>query len=158
MDSDRIEGNLKEAEGKLNGDEALEQEGQAQDSWGKAKDSADDAYESAKDLGDDAWESAKDAADAVKDRSTRRSRPHSPCSGSGSARSPRIGEGRSKKNPASAPAVAIQSVATQSDPAPERAADEGAERPHAVVHDHVRAGDARAEPIRDRSRPRSRRR
>ena len=54
MDSDRIEGNLKEAEGKLTGDEELEKEGQAQDSWGKAKDSADDAYESAKDLGDDA--------------------------------------------------------------------------------------------------------
>ena len=68
MDSDRIEGNIKEAEGKLTGDEALEKEGQAQDSWGKAKDSADDTYESAKDLGDDAWESTKDAADAVKDK------------------------------------------------------------------------------------------
>ena len=54
MDSDRIEGNVKEAEGKLTGDEALEQERGAQDSWGKAKDSADDAYDSAKDLGDDA--------------------------------------------------------------------------------------------------------
>ena len=43
MDSDRIEGKLKEGEGKLTGDEALEKEGQAQDSWGKAKDSADDA-------------------------------------------------------------------------------------------------------------------
>ena len=68
MDSDRIEGNIKEAEGKLTGDEALEKEGQAQDSWGKAKDSADDTYESAKDLGDDAWESTKDATDAVKDK------------------------------------------------------------------------------------------
>ena len=68
MDSDRIEGNLKEAEGKLTGDETLEQEGQAQDSWGKAKDSADEAYDSAKDLGDDAWKSAKDTADAVKDK------------------------------------------------------------------------------------------
>jgi uncharacterized protein YjbJ (UPF0337 family) len=72
MDSDRIEGNVKEAEGKLKGDEALEQEGRAQDSWGKAKDSADDAYESAKDLGDDAWESAKDTADAVKDQVDKR--------------------------------------------------------------------------------------
>ena len=56
MDSDRIEGNLKEAEGKLTGDETLEQEGRAQDSWGKAKDSADDA-----------WEKTKDAAGDVKD-------------------------------------------------------------------------------------------
>lgn len=72
MDSDRIEGNLKEAEGKLTGDAALEKEGQAQDSWGKAKDSADDAFESAKDLGDDAWESTKDAADAVKDEVDKR--------------------------------------------------------------------------------------
>jgi len=66
VDSDRIEGNLKEAEGKLTGDDQLEQEGKAQDSWGKAKDSADDASEGAKDLADDALESAKDAADAVK--------------------------------------------------------------------------------------------
>ena len=72
MDSDRIEGNLKEAEGKLTDDESLEQEGRAQDSWGKAKDSADDAYESAKDLGDDTWESAKDTADAVKDEVDKR--------------------------------------------------------------------------------------
>lgn len=72
MDSDRIEGNVKEAEGKLTGDEAREKEGQAQDSWGKAKDSADDAFESAKDLGDDAWESTKDTADAVKDEVDRR--------------------------------------------------------------------------------------
>ena len=72
MDSDRIEGNLKEAEGRLTGDEELEQEGRAQDSWGKAKDSADNAYESAKDLGDDAWESAKDTADAVKDEADKR--------------------------------------------------------------------------------------
>ncbi len=72
MDSDRIEGNLKEAEGKLTGDEALEKEGQAQDSWGKAKDSADDAYESGKDLADDALQSAKDTADAVKDEVDKR--------------------------------------------------------------------------------------
>jgi uncharacterized protein YjbJ (UPF0337 family) len=65
VDSDRIEGNLKEAEGKVTGDETLEQEGRAQDSWGKAKDSA-------KDLGDDAVDSAKDAADAVKDQIDKR--------------------------------------------------------------------------------------
>ena len=56
VDSDRIEGNLKEAEGKLTGDEELEKEGQAQDTWGKAKDKADDA-----------WESTKDAAESVKE-------------------------------------------------------------------------------------------
>jgi uncharacterized protein YjbJ (UPF0337 family) len=72
VDRDRIEGNLKEAEGKLTDDETLEKEGQAQDSWGKAKDSADDAYESAKDLGDDVWESTKDTADAVKDEADKR--------------------------------------------------------------------------------------
>ena len=56
MDKDRIEGNLKEAEGKVTGDEELEREGEAQGAWGKAKDSADDA-----------WEKTKDAADDVKD-------------------------------------------------------------------------------------------
>jgi uncharacterized protein YjbJ (UPF0337 family) len=59
MDEDRIEGNLKEAEGKLTGDEELEQEGRAQDSWGKAKDSASDAKDSVADAADD----AKDAVD-----------------------------------------------------------------------------------------------
>ncbi|MBA2460260.1 MAG: CsbD family protein [Actinobacteria bacterium] len=59
MDRDRIEGNVKEAEGKLTGDEELEKEGQAQDSWGKAKDSASDAVDAVKDAGDD----AKDAVD-----------------------------------------------------------------------------------------------
>ena len=56
MDSDRIEGDLKEAEGKLTGDEEREAEGKAQSSWGEAKDKADDA-----------WESTKDAAEDVKD-------------------------------------------------------------------------------------------
>jgi uncharacterized protein YjbJ (UPF0337 family) len=59
VDSDRIEGNLKEAEGKVTGDEELEKEGQAQGSWGKAKDKADDAWESTK----DAAESAKESVD-----------------------------------------------------------------------------------------------
>jgi uncharacterized protein YjbJ (UPF0337 family) len=59
MNEDRIEGNLKEAEGKLTGDEELEQEGRAQDSWGKAKDSASDAKDSVADAADD----AKDAVD-----------------------------------------------------------------------------------------------
>ena len=72
MDEDRIEGNLKEAKGKVTGDEELQREGEAQDAWGKTKDSADDAKDSAKDLGDDAWESAKDTADAVKDKVDKR--------------------------------------------------------------------------------------
>jgi uncharacterized protein YjbJ (UPF0337 family) len=59
VDSDRIEGNLKEAEGKLTGDEELEREGEAQDTWGKAKDSADDVWDKTKDAADD----MKDAAD-----------------------------------------------------------------------------------------------
>ncbi len=59
VDRDRIEGNLKEAEGKLTGDEELEKEGQAQDAWGKAKDKADDALDKAKDAAD----AAKDAID-----------------------------------------------------------------------------------------------
>ena len=72
MDSDRIEGNIKEAEGKITGDESLEQEGQAQDSWGKAKDSVDDAFEGAKDAADDAWEATKDVADGAKDEVDKR--------------------------------------------------------------------------------------
>ena len=59
VDKDRIEGNIKEAEGKVTGDEELEREGEAQDAWGKTKDSADDAWEKTKDTVDD----AKDAVD-----------------------------------------------------------------------------------------------
>ena len=42
MDKDRIEGNLKEAEGKLTDDELREKQGQAQETWGKAKDAVRD--------------------------------------------------------------------------------------------------------------------
>jgi len=59
VDSDRIKGNLKEAEGKVTGDEEREREGQAQESWGKTKDSAGDAWDGIKDTADD----AKDAVD-----------------------------------------------------------------------------------------------
>jgi uncharacterized protein YjbJ (UPF0337 family) len=59
MDSDRVEGNMKEAEGKLTGDDELEREGEAQDAWGKAKDSASDAWDETKDAAED----AKDAVD-----------------------------------------------------------------------------------------------
>ena len=47
------------SKGKVTGDEELEREGEAQDAWGKAKDSADDAWEKTKDAADD----AKDAVD-----------------------------------------------------------------------------------------------
>ena len=53
MDRDRIEGNLKEAEGKLTDDEVREKQGQAQGTWGKVKDEADDALDRAKDEIDD---------------------------------------------------------------------------------------------------------
>jgi uncharacterized protein YjbJ (UPF0337 family) len=59
VDKDRIEGNIKEAKGKVTGDEELEREGEAQDAWGKTKDSADDAWDGIKDTADD----AKDAVD-----------------------------------------------------------------------------------------------
>ena len=59
MDSDRIEGKLKEAEGKVTGDEEREHEGEAQAAWGKTKDKADDALDSAK----DAAKSAKESVD-----------------------------------------------------------------------------------------------
>ena len=59
MDKDRVEGNLKEAGGKVTGDEELEREGEAQGAYGKAKDSASDAWDSVKDAAGD----AKDAVD-----------------------------------------------------------------------------------------------
>jgi uncharacterized protein YjbJ (UPF0337 family) len=49
MDTDRIEGKAKEAEGKLTGDESREAEGRMQDKWGETKDKAGDAFEGAKD-------------------------------------------------------------------------------------------------------------
>ena len=53
VDSDRIEGKLKEGEGKLTGDEGREAEGKAQGAWGKTKDAADDAKDAASDKIDD---------------------------------------------------------------------------------------------------------
>ncbi|MDQ3163647.1 MAG: CsbD family protein [Actinomycetota bacterium] len=50
---------MKEAEGKLTGDEDREKEGQAQDATGKVKDTASDAWDKVKDTGED----AKDAVD-----------------------------------------------------------------------------------------------
>jgi uncharacterized protein YjbJ (UPF0337 family) len=48
MDSDRVQGNLKEAEGKLTGDAAREQQGKVQSGVGEAKDTAGDAWEKTK--------------------------------------------------------------------------------------------------------------
>jgi uncharacterized protein YjbJ (UPF0337 family) len=53
MDRDRIEGNLKEAEGKLTGDEVREKQGQAQKTWGKAKDKVDDVLDDSEDKVDE---------------------------------------------------------------------------------------------------------
>ena len=41
MDTDRIEGRVKEGAGKVSGDEQLEEEGKGQKSWGDAKDAVD---------------------------------------------------------------------------------------------------------------------
>lgn len=48
MDKDRVEGKLKEAGGKLTGDESLEREGEAQGAWGETKDTARDVWEDVK--------------------------------------------------------------------------------------------------------------
>jgi uncharacterized protein YjbJ (UPF0337 family) len=49
MDSDRIEGKLKETEGKLTDDESREAEGRIQAELGEKKDEARGAWESLKD-------------------------------------------------------------------------------------------------------------
>ena len=61
MDTDRVEGRVKEGAGKVTDDEGLEQEGKDQKNWGDAKDKARGA-----------WEDAKDAADSAKDAVTGR--------------------------------------------------------------------------------------
>jgi uncharacterized protein YjbJ (UPF0337 family) len=52
MDEDRIEGRIKEGAGKLTGDEEKEREGEAQKSWGDAKDKARDAVDDLKETVD----------------------------------------------------------------------------------------------------------
>ena len=47
-DFDKEEGRLKQAGGALTGDEDLKDEGEAQETWGKAKDKADDVFDEAK--------------------------------------------------------------------------------------------------------------
>jgi uncharacterized protein YjbJ (UPF0337 family) len=49
MDTDRIEGKAKQAEGKLTGDESREAEGRVQDKWADVKKSVDDTWEDVKD-------------------------------------------------------------------------------------------------------------
>ena len=49
MDTDRIEGEAKELEGKITDDETREAEGRVQSTWGEVKDKADDAWEDVKD-------------------------------------------------------------------------------------------------------------
>ena len=52
MDEDRIEGRVKEGVGKATGDEEKEREGEAEKSWGDAKDKARDAWEDVKETVD----------------------------------------------------------------------------------------------------------
>ena len=68
MDSDRIEGKAKEAEGTVTGDESLKREGELQGTMGEAEDKADDAWEATKDKADDAWDATKDKARELKDK------------------------------------------------------------------------------------------
>ena len=42
MDRDKVEGTLKEKEGELTGDEVREKQGEAQKTWGEAKEKVDD--------------------------------------------------------------------------------------------------------------------
>ena len=49
MDTDRVEGKLKEMEGKLTDDESREAEGKVQGEYGKKKDDAKGAWEDVKD-------------------------------------------------------------------------------------------------------------
>ena len=42
MDSDKVEGTLKEKEGEITGDEVREKQGEAQKTWGETKEKVDD--------------------------------------------------------------------------------------------------------------------
>ena len=63
MDTDRIEGQMKETGGSLTGDESLEREGEAQSAWGETKDKAEDAFDGVKEKAGDAWDGIKDKLD-----------------------------------------------------------------------------------------------
>jgi uncharacterized protein YjbJ (UPF0337 family) len=49
VDEDKVEGKLKEVEGKLTDDESREAEGKAQGEWGDTKDKARESWEDVKD-------------------------------------------------------------------------------------------------------------
>jgi uncharacterized protein YjbJ (UPF0337 family) len=72
VDTDRIEGKVKELEGKVTDDETREAAGRAQGTWGELKDKADDAWEDAKDKGEDLVDriDGDDEKDDVKEFST----------------------------------------------------------------------------------------
>lgn len=74
MDSDRITGKLKEAEGSLTGDETRETQGKAEGAWGKAKDKAGDAKDEVKEKAGELKDKlsdrfGRDEPDASRDRS-----------------------------------------------------------------------------------------
>lgn len=48
-EKDKLSGKLKEAEGKLTGDELREGQGKAEQAWGDAKEKADDAADEVRD-------------------------------------------------------------------------------------------------------------
>jgi uncharacterized protein YjbJ (UPF0337 family) len=52
MDEDRVEGRVKEGVGKVTDDEEMEREGEAQKSWGDAKDKARDVVDDLKETVD----------------------------------------------------------------------------------------------------------
>jgi uncharacterized protein YjbJ (UPF0337 family) len=60
LDSDRVEGKLKEVEGDLTGEESRKREGQAQGAVGEAKDKASGAWEKSKEVAGDAKDKASD--------------------------------------------------------------------------------------------------
>ncbi|MGL6278050.1 MAG: hypothetical protein ACRC50_00650 [Gaiella sp.] len=62
MDADRVEGKSKQLEG------------EAQESWGKTKDTADDLWDEAKEKGEGAWEKVKDAVDGDDEDASSRER------------------------------------------------------------------------------------
>ena len=48
MDRDQLEGNLKEAEGKLTDDDLREKQGEGEQAWGGAKDKVEDVTDEVK--------------------------------------------------------------------------------------------------------------
>ena len=65
MDSDRVEGKLKEVEGDLTGDDSRKREGQAQGAMGETKEKASGAWEKSKEVAGDAKDKASDLIEDV---------------------------------------------------------------------------------------------